>query len=72
MNATTALYQKASSFLEQAYKELDLPALGQRLADVQQEIESTGTYTHTFEELEHGARMAWRNSNRCIGRLYWK
>ena len=72
MNATTALYQKASSFLEQAYKELDLPALGQRLADVKQEIESTGTYTHTFEELEHGARMAWRNSNRCIGRLYWK
>jgi nitric-oxide synthase, bacterial len=72
MNATTALYQKASTFLEQVYKELDLPALGQRLADVQQEIESTGTYTHTFEELEHGARMAWRNSNRCIGRLYWK
>jgi nitric-oxide synthase len=46
--------------------------LEQRLADVQQAIESTGTYTHTFEELEHGARVAWRNSNRCIGRLYWK
>lgn len=72
MNVTTTLYQKASSFLEQVYKELDLPLLEQRLADVQQEIESTGTYTHTFEELEHGARMAWRNSNRCIGRLYWK
>ena len=72
MIATTTLYQKASSFLEQVYKELDLPSLEQRLADVQQEIESTGTYTHSFEELEHGARMAWRNSNRCIGRLYWK
>ena len=72
MKAPTALYQKASSFLEQVYKELDLPALEIRLAEIQQEIELTGTYTHTFEELEHGARMAWRNSNRCIGRLYWK
>jgi nitric-oxide synthase len=72
MKANNALYQKASSFLEQVYKELDLPSLEQRLVEVQQEIESTGTYTHTFEELEHGARMAWRNSNRCIGRLYWK
>ncbi|GAC44170.1 nitric oxide synthase [Paenibacillus popilliae ATCC 14706] len=24
-----------------------------------------------FEELEHGANMAWRNSIRCIGRLFW-
>lgn len=72
MKAPTALYQKASSFLEQVYKELDLPALEIRLAEIQQEIELTGTYTHTFDELEHGARMAWRNSNRCIGRLYWK
>ena len=72
MKANAELFHKASSFLEQVYNELDLPALEQRLADVEQEIESTGTYTHTFEELEHGARMAWRNSNRCIGRLYWK
>jgi nitric-oxide synthase len=72
MKANAELFQKASSFLEQVYKELDLPSLEQRLADVEQQIESTGTYTHTFEELEHGARMAWRNSNRCIGRLYWK
>ena len=35
------------------------------------EIEKTGTYEHTFEELVHGSRMAWRNSNRCIGRLFW-
>ena len=72
MKANAELFQKASSFLEQVYNELELPVLEQRLADVQQEIESTGTYTHTFEELEHGARLAWRNSNRCIGRLYWK
>lgn len=25
----------------------------------------------TTEELIHGARVAWRNSNKCIGRLFW-
>ena len=35
------------------------------------EIEATGTYRHTPAELTFGARVAWRNSARCIGRLYW-
>ncbi|WP_249652515.1 nitric oxide synthase oxygenase, partial [Lysinibacillus sp. D4A1_S13] len=26
---------------------------------------------HTFEECPYGSRMAWRLSNRCIGRLFW-
>ncbi len=30
-----------------------------------------GEWIPTFEELEHGARMAWRNNARCIGRLFW-
>ena len=72
MKANAELYQKAYSFLEQVYQELELPALEQRLVDVKEEIERTGTYTHLPIELEHGARLAWRNSNRCIGRLYWK
>ncbi|MFF5213437.1 nitric oxide synthase oxygenase [Streptosporangium sp. NPDC000396] len=42
-----------------------------RLREVQAEIQRTGTYTHTPGELAYGARMAWRNSSRCIGRLYW-
>ncbi|RKT03264.1 nitric-oxide synthase [Streptomyces sp. 3211.6] len=42
-----------------------------RLAAVRAELADTGTYRHTPEELVHGARVAWRNSNRCIGRLYW-
>lgn len=28
-------------------------------------------FTLTTEELTHGARVAWRNSNKCIGRLFW-
>jgi nitric-oxide synthase len=45
--------------------------VGARLREVARDIAHHGTYTHTFEELEFGARVAWRNSNRCIGRLYW-
>jgi nitric-oxide synthase len=43
-----------------------------RLAQVRQSIEQTGTYSHTQEELAYGAKIAWRNSTRCIGRLHWK
>ncbi|GII90022.1 nitric oxide synthase oxygenase [Sinosporangium siamense] len=43
-----------------------------RLREVMLEISQTGTYTHTPDELTFGARVAWRNSSRCIGRLYWR
>lgn len=43
-----------------------------RVAAVRDEIARTGTYAHTHDELEFGARVAWRNSARCIGRLYWR
>jgi nitric-oxide synthase, bacterial len=43
-----------------------------RLWHVRREIERTGTYLHTPAELAFGARVAWRNSSRCIGRLYWQ
>jgi len=43
-----------------------------RLRQVRREIEMTGTYRHTPDELAFGARVAWRNSSRCIGRLYWR
>jgi nitric-oxide synthase len=33
---------------------------------------TTGTYTQSFDEAATGARVAWRNSARCIGRLYWR
>ncbi|MGR6922340.1 nitric oxide synthase oxygenase [[Actinomadura] parvosata] len=46
--------------------------LNARLRDVSRDVARYGTYTHTYEELEFGARVAWRNSSRCIGRLYWR
>lgn len=67
------LREQARSFIRQCYTELDREwAIESRIADIEREIELYGHYRHTFEELEHGARMAWRNSNRCVGRLFWQ
>src|SRR4051812_26700023 len=44
----------------------------ERLARVRDEIAETGTYAQTYAELVFGARVAWRNASRCIGRLYWR
>ncbi|GII83940.1 nitric oxide synthase oxygenase [Sphaerisporangium siamense] len=43
-----------------------------RIREVTAQIARFGTYVHTAAELEYGARVAWRNSGRCIGRLYWR
>ena len=43
-----------------------------RVDQVRSEIQATGTYRHTVEELRWGARIAWRNTPRCIGKFYWK
>jgi nitric-oxide synthase len=46
--------------------------VGPRLRQVEAEIAATGTYPHTGPELTFGAKVAWRNASRCIGRLYWQ
>ncbi|MEC5305666.1 nitric oxide synthase oxygenase [Bacillus thuringiensis] len=72
MSKTKQLIEEASNFITICYKELHKEQLiEERIKEIQIEIEKTGTYEHTFEELVHGSRMAWRNSNRCIGRLFW-
>ncbi|MBP0724015.1 nitric oxide synthase oxygenase [Bacillus sp. RG28] len=72
MIKTKSLFEEAKAFIEQCYEELEKPTeINSRLQQIEAEILSTGTYEHTFEELVHGARMAWRNSNKCIGRLFW-
>jgi nitric-oxide synthase len=64
--------EAAADFLTQFYAETK-PAgsFGARMREVRREIAATGCYRHTAEELTFGARVAWRNSARCIGRLYW-
>ena len=67
------LMEAAKQFIELCYAELNrTPEEAEaRLMDIRSQIKLTGTYEHTLEELTHGAKMAWRNSNRCIGRLFW-
>jgi nitric-oxide synthase len=62
----------AERFLTLFYQETSAGGLQQRLDQVRRQIEATGTYWHTAAELAFGARVAWRNSSRCIGRLYWR
>ena len=67
------LLEDAETFIRQCYTELDRESeIEGRIAEIESEVEETGHYEHTGEELAHGARMAWRNSNRCIGRLFWE
>jgi nitric-oxide synthase len=64
---------EADDFLRRCYTEN--PRLGPvepRLAIVRAQVAATGTYVHTPDELGYGAKMAWRNASRCIGRLYWR
>jgi len=64
---------EAVEFLRLFYTENpDSGSVAHRIAWVRGEIELTGTYHHTSEELAFGARVAWRNSARCVGRLYWR
>lgn len=67
------LRDKATAFINDMYKELEISELqmNKRIREIEHEISQNGTYTHTTEELEYGAKVAWRNSNRCIGRLFW-
>ncbi|MFF7726716.1 nitric oxide synthase oxygenase [Streptomyces sp. NPDC008001] len=71
---TVADREEAERFLRQFAGECGLEddALHARLLGIRREIAETGTYRHTSEELAFGAKVAWRNSARCIGRLYWR
>ena len=68
------LEAKACSFIKRCYTELgkSQKVMEDRVEEIKLEIISTGSYTHTTEEVTHGARMAWRNANKCIGRLFWE
>ena len=39
-----------------------------RKESITAEIAKMGRYEHTFDELQHGARVAWRNAGKCINR----
>lgn len=44
----------------------------ERIRQIELELSETGTYEFTAEELLFGAKLAWRNAARCIGRIQWQ
>ncbi len=66
--------QEATDYLILFAREQNLSAedLEQRLNQIYQEYEETGTYWQLTEELAYGAKVAWRNSVNCIGRIGWQ
>jgi nitric-oxide synthase len=66
--------EEAHAFIELFYREAPSHA-GERTArqrEVRRDLMRHGFYRHTPDELAFGARVAWRNHARCIGRLRWK
>lgn len=68
------LVTAAQHFLDQYYssiKRLNSPGHELRWKEVLNEILSTGSYELKETELIFGAKLAWRNASRCIGRIQW-
>lgn len=65
---------EAYNYLVQLFyeKQISLEYFEERLEGIIQEILRNGYYWHTDIELNYGAKLAWRNSNKCIGRIYWQ
>ncbi|XP_015598208.1 nitric oxide synthase, salivary gland [Cephus cinctus] len=64
----------AKDFLEQYFASIrrsNSDAHKSRWECVQKEVICTGTYQLTETELVFGAKLAWRNAARCIGRIQW-
>jgi nitric-oxide synthase len=64
---------EARSFLDSFRREVE-PALDLqgRLAEVEAELRQRGQWRLSHAELRHGTRLAWRQAERCVGRLYWQ
>ncbi|MBL18036.1 MAG: nitric oxide synthase [Crocinitomicaceae bacterium] len=65
--------KKAEDYLKLCYLELNKEHLfDNRWIEVKESIKKTGTYELLDFELDYGTKVAWRNSNKCIGRLFWR
>uniref|UniRef100_A0A8C3KKC7 Nitric oxide synthase, inducible n=1 Tax=Calidris pygmaea TaxID=425635 RepID=A0A8C3KKC7_9CHAR len=68
------LLPQALDFIKQYYNSFKEPKIEEHLARLEavtKEIETTGTYHLTKDELVFAAKQAWRNAPRCIGRIQW-
>lgn len=71
---TSETLEHAKDFINNYYasiKRLDSPAHKQRLSEIEEQLKTTDTYYLKETELIYGAKLAWRNASRCIGRIQW-
>lgn len=62
---------EAHSYLNQLRSEgVDIPDA--RYQEIATQIQNTDSYRMSELELLWAARLAWRNSEKCIGRLHWR
>ncbi|XP_016362919.1 nitric oxide synthase 1 [Sinocyclocheilus anshuiensis] len=64
----------ATDFIDQYYtsiKRCGSKAHVDRQEEVKKEIETSGMYQLKDRELIYGAKHAWRNAARCVGRIQW-
>ena len=73
-NEAARLVAEATGLLTSYWTETeaDQAALAARLDQTAAEIWSSGAWTPSSDELAWAARVAWRNADRCLGRLYWR
>lgn len=66
--------EERREFLTLCARELSWSAdfLDHRLEETGSDGGDASCYDLSFAELAHGARVAWRNNARCIGRLFWQ
>ncbi|XP_026329114.1 nitric oxide synthase-like isoform X2 [Hyposmocoma kahamanoa] len=69
------VYEEAQSFYKQYFESIrreNSKAYTNRLEEVRKELKEHGTYQLKSPELVFAAKTAWRNAQRCIGRIQWK
>ncbi|KAG2495439.1 hypothetical protein HYH03_006385 [Edaphochlamys debaryana] len=71
---TETLIREALEYQELYHRERgsSAEAKAARVKELLAEIAATGSYTHTFDELQHGARVAWRHAPKCANRKFWE
>uniref|UniRef100_A0ABD2W4Z8 nitric-oxide synthase (NADPH) n=1 Tax=Trichogramma kaykai TaxID=54128 RepID=A0ABD2W4Z8_9HYME len=68
------ILEHAKDFLNQYFtsiKRVNSESHKSRWKNIEKEVLSTGSYQLTETELIFGAKLAWRNASRCIGRIQW-
>lgn len=74
VRSVSETFEHAKDFINNFYasiKRLDSPAHKTRLLEIEEQLKTNETYYLKETELIYGAKLAWRNAARCVGRIQW-